>query len=42
MNGQTGKLAGTPPLDKGRLALFSSAIGAAAAIICTIIGGVFF
>ena len=42
MNGQTGRLAGTPPLDKGRLALFSSAIGAAAAIICTIIGGVFF
>lgn len=33
LNGQTGKLAGTPPLSKSRLALFSAAIGLAAALI---------
>ncbi len=39
MNGQTGKLAGTPPLDKGKLALFCTAMGAATALILTLIGG---
>ena len=33
MNGQTGKLAGTPPLSKPKLAGFTSAIGAVAALI---------
>ena len=33
MNGQTGKLAGTPPLSKPKLAGFTSVIGAVAAII---------
>ena len=39
MNGQTGKVAGTPPLSKGKLALFSGAIGLAITIIGTLIGG---
>ncbi len=33
MNGQTGKLAGTPPLSKPKLAGFTSVIGAVAALI---------
>ena len=39
INGQTGKLAGTPPLSKGRLLLFSGAIGAAVMALFTIVGG---
>lgn len=41
MNGQTGKLAGTPPLSKAKLALFSAAIGIAVFAVSTFIGGVF-
>ena len=41
INGQTGKLAGTPPLDKKKLALFCSGIGAAVTLIGCLIGGVF-
>jgi len=41
INGQTGKLAGTPPLDKLKLKLFSGAIGAVvAAVILLISGGI--
>jgi DNA-directed RNA polymerase subunit RPC12/RpoP len=40
MNGQTGKLAGTPPLSKGKLALASLALGAAVTLVCGLIGGV--
>lgn len=40
INGQTGKLAGTPPLDKGKLGRFCTAIGAAAALVVYLIGGV--
>lgn len=41
VNGQTGKLAGTPPLDKKKLALFSLGIGVLAAVIVgIIIGGI--
>ncbi|MDE5770950.1 MAG: hypothetical protein K2I06_04865 [Ruminococcus sp.] len=39
MNGQTGKLAGTPPLDKTKLKLFSTAIGLAVAIVGFLLGG---
>ena len=39
INGQTGKLAGTPPLDKKKLALFSGAIGLAITVVGTIVGG---
>lgn len=39
MNGQTGKLAGTPPLNKRKLAGFCAGIGAAVAVLCTLIGG---
>ena len=39
INGQTGKLAGTPPLAKGRLALACGIIGAAVMAVCTLIGG---
>lgn len=39
VNGQTGKLAGTPPLEKGKLKLFSTAIGLAVAVIGGIILG---
>lgn len=42
INGQTGKLAGTPPLDKLKLKLFSLGIGVASAIAAIILGGVFF
>lgn len=41
MNGQTGKLAGTPPLDKGKLKRFCAGVGLAAAALCTVIGGLF-
>ncbi len=41
INGQTGKTAGTPPLDKFKLKLFSSAIGMAVAIIVFLLGGIF-
>lgn len=40
INGQTGKLAGTPPLDKLRLRLFSAGIGFAAALAAFILGGI--
>jgi hypothetical protein len=39
VNGQTGKLAGTPPLSKGKLALFCAGVGLAVAVILTAIGG---
>ena len=39
LNGQTGKLAGTPPLSKGKLAAVSAAIGLAVTVVCTIVGG---
>lgn len=41
LNGQTGKLAGTPPLDKSKLRLFCSAIGLAVAVIGFLLGGAF-
>ena len=40
INGQTGKLAGTPPLDKKKLALFSVGFGLISALIAFLIGGV--
>ena len=40
INGQTGKLAGTPTLSKAKLALFSCAVGAAVAVIGMLIGGI--
>ncbi|MBR2283034.1 MAG: hypothetical protein IJ874_01240 [Ruminococcus sp.] len=39
LNGQTGKLAGTPPLDKTRLKLFCWAIGGACTLLVYLIGG---
>ena len=39
INGQTGKLAGTPPLSKGRLALACAALGLAVTIVTSLIGG---
>ena len=42
INGQTGKLAGTPPLSKGRLMLACLGVGAAVASVCAAIGGVLF
>ena len=39
INGQTGKLAGTPPLDRLKLKLFSGAIGAAAAVFSLLMSG---
>lgn len=39
VNGQTGKLAGTPPLDKLKLRLFSLGIGVLSAVIIGIIMG---
>ena len=42
INGQTGKLAGTPPLDKSRLKRFSAVIGAAVALAALLFsGGIF-
>ncbi|WP_303824786.1 hypothetical protein [Ruminococcus flavefaciens] len=42
INGQTGKLAGTPPLSKGRLWLACLGLGAAVAVVCALIGGASF
>ena len=42
VNGQTGKLAGTPPLNKLKLKLVSLGAGIAASAIATLIMGVFF
>ncbi len=42
VNGQTGKLAGTPPLDKKKLGLFCAGIGALIAAAAYLIGGAFF
>lgn len=39
MNGQTGKLAGTPPLSKGKLALASAILGVVVTVVCGLIGG---
>jgi len=39
VNGQTGKLAGTPPLSKGKLALFCAGLGLTVAAVLTLIGG---
>lgn len=39
LNGQTGKLAGTPPLDKKKLKLFSFGLGAAAALVAALLAG---
>jgi len=39
LNGQTGKLAGTPPLDKKKLKLFCIGLGIAVTAIGTLIGG---
>lgn len=41
INGQTGKLAGTPPLDKGKLALTSALFGLGIALVA-FLGGQFF
>jgi len=42
INGQTGKLAGTPPLDKRKLKLTCLGLGAAVALILGFVGGGFF
>ena len=42
INGQTGKLAGTPPLSKGRLAAVCGCIGGALAAAIIVLGGVLF
>lgn len=39
INGQTGKTAGTPPLDKTKLKLFSTAVGLAVAVMGFLLGG---
>ena len=39
INGQTGKTAGTPPLDKTKLKLFSMAVGLAVAVLGFLFGG---
>lgn len=39
MNGQTGKLAGTPPLDKKKLSLVSLGIGVLTAVVVALITG---
>ncbi len=41
INGQTGKLAGTPPLDKAKLTLFSIGVGAVVGLIAFFLGGFF-
>ena len=41
INGQTGTLAGKPPLDKAKLKRVSALIGAAAALVIFLMGGVF-
>lgn len=40
VNGQTGKLAGTPPLDKFKLRLFCATIGVVLALLVFLFGGV--
>ena len=42
INGQTGKLAGTPPLDKKKLKLFCGGLGAALALAVSLFMGGFF
>lgn len=42
INGQTGKLAGTPPLSKSRLAAVCGAVGAAVAAVIILFGGALF
>lgn len=42
INGQTGKLAGTPPLDRKKLKMFCTAVGIASAIAVFLIGGAVF
>ena len=42
INGQTGKLAGTPPLSKGRLAAVCGCIGGALTLFIILLGGVLF
>ena len=39
INGQTGRLAGTPPLDKGKLRLVSLAVGLAVTAVAFLVGG---
>ncbi len=41
LNGQTGKIAGTPPLDKKKMTLFSLALGTGIGLL-TMLGGYFF
>ena len=41
MNGQTGKLAGTPPLDRSKLKLFCTAVGMIVAVIAFLFGGAY-
>ena len=40
INGQTGKLAGTPPLDKNKLLRFCIGLGVAVTAAAALIGGV--
>lgn len=42
INGQTGKLAGTPPLDKQKLRMFCTALGIGVTAALYLLGGVFF
>ena len=42
INGQTGKLAGTPPLSKGRLWLACLGLGAVVTVVCALLGGALF
>ena len=42
INGQTGKLAGTPPLDIRRLRLTCLGLGAGIAVVLGLLGGAFF
>ena len=42
INGQTGKLAGTPPLSKGRLGALCGAIGIGVAAVIMVLGGALF
>lgn len=41
INGQTGRLAGTPPLDKRKLGLVSAGVGIAVTFIASLFGGMF-
>lgn len=42
INGQTGKLAGTPPLDKQKLRMFCTALGIGITAVLYLLGGVIF